>query len=242
MKTFISILVLALIGFGIWWWGGKNMSEQVGKEKTAPIELCFAKFGDSADSEFEDKYTLRMVLERKGLEGEKVSGELRLLPAETDALVGKFEGTVSAVDKAVMSRTADLVWETEGEGMTAKQEMRIIFELMIAKLGFGEMILSEDGVYEYKDPAKVDYSLQLGAISCAELNEREAVEKYLWENIATLSPIAPVLGGNWYVVAATLDLENNSGMATYEDGHIQEKRNFTYTLNESGAVASLTIE
>ena len=69
MKTFISILVLALIGFGIWWWGGKNMSEQVGKEKTAPIELCFAKFADSADSEFEDKYTLRMVLERKGLEG-----------------------------------------------------------------------------------------------------------------------------------------------------------------------------
>ena|SRR3989344_4974216 len=73
-------------------------------------------------------------------------------------------------------------------------------------------------------------------------DEQENVENYLREHIATLSPIAPVLGGNWYVVNATIDLENNSGTVIYEDGHIQEKRDFTYVQSASGAVESLTIE
>src|SRR3989344_4461819 len=219
MKTFTSILVLVVLGGGLWWWGQKNDMGGLSDKSGESGEFCFAMFKDSPDSEFTDKYTLRMKLA-----GQDAEGELRLLPAEKDGLIGKFTGTVGAVDKVAMSRTADLVWETEGEGMTAKQELRIIFGATQASLGFGEMAPREDGVYVYKDPAKVDYSFTLGSVPCAELNEREAVEKYLWEKIVTLSPIAPALGGNWYVVSAELDLEKNSGTVTYEDGHIQEKR------------------
>ncbi len=239
MKTFISILVLVVLGAGLWFWGEKNnmgnstVTLQVPGESG---EFCYVKFQDSADSGFQDKYTLRMKLE-----GEKAEGEIRLLPAEKDALIGKFAGIVSTAEGA-SEKIANLIWDTEGEGMTAKQEMRIIMKGTTATLGFGEMALREDGVYVYADPAKVDYSFTMDKISCSELNEREAVEKYLWENIATLSPIAPALGGNWYVVAATLDLEKNTGAVTYEDGHIQEKRDFSYVLGASGAVESLTIQ
>ena len=73
------------------------------------------------------------------------------------------------------------------------------------------------------------------------LTERENVENYLSDNISTLSPVKAVLGGTWYVLASTIDLEKKSGTVTYEDGHIQEKKNFTYTVNEKGEVVSLII-
>ena len=239
MKTFTSILVLVVLGTGLWWWGEKNNMGEVAGEPVEgqSAELCFARFTDSPDSEFHDKYALRM-----NLEGESAEGRLRLLPAEKDALVGEFEGTVGAPQEPEMSRTANLIWSAEGEGMTAKQEMRIIFDSASARLGFGEMVLSDDGIYEYKDPEKVDYSFILESTLCEYLNEREAVEKYLWENIAKLSSIAPTVGGNWYVVAATVDIEKNTGVVTYEDGHVQEKRDFTYAIGADAAVESMTIE
>jgi hypothetical protein len=70
----------------------------------------------------------------------------------------------------------------------------------------------------------------------------DAVETYLKENIVKLSPIEAVLGGTWYVVSSTVNLENNSGTVVYEDGHIQETRNFTYTIDEKGNITSLIIK
>ena len=72
-------------------------------------------------------------------------------------------------------------------------------------------------------------------------DEREVVETYLRENITTLSPIAPVLGGSWYVVSVSIDTEANAGTVTYEDGHIQEKRNFTY-IYATGEVQTLDMQ
>ena len=72
--------------------------------------------------------------------------------------------------------------------------------------------------------------------------ERANVENYLRENISKLSPVQAVLGGTWYVVSSTIDLETNSGMVEYEDGHIQETRNFSYTTGEKGEVTVLTID
>ena len=209
MKTFASIFVLAVIGFGIWWWGGRTLPAQVDQDSEV-VELCFAKSELSPDRGFLDKYILRMTL----MDGQ-TTGVLKILPAEKDALVGGFAGSVE-------NNVADLLWSVEGEVMAATEELQII-------LGDNEATIAK-------------YELTLPAISCEDLTEREAVETYLWENIATLSPIAPVLGGNWYVVSADIDLENNSGTATYEDGHIQETRRFSYVLSAAGRVESLTIE
>lgn len=74
-----------------------------------------------------------------------------------------------------------------------------------------------------------------------DLTERVSVENYLRENISKVSPVKAVLGGTWYVVSDTIDLEKNSGTVIYEDGHIQETKNFSYTTNEKGEVVSLTI-
>ena len=74
-----------------------------------------------------------------------------------------------------------------------------------------------------------------------ELTERTGVENYLRENISKLSPVKAVLGGTWYVVSDTIDLEKNSGTVIYEDGHIQETKNFTYTTNKKGEIVNLTI-
>ena len=70
---------------------------------------------------------------------------------------------------------------------------------------------------------------------------KQNVENYLRNNISILSPIQPVLGGTWYIVSVTIDLSKNSGLVTYEDGHIQEIKNFLYTTNEKGEVVNLTI-
>ena len=73
------------------------------------------------------------------------------------------------------------------------------------------------------------------------VDTKQSVENYLRENISKISPVKAVLGGTWYVVSYTVDLEKNSGTIVYEDGHIQEKRNFSYTTGEKGEVISLTI-
>jgi hypothetical protein len=70
---------------------------------------------------------------------------------------------------------------------------------------------------------------------------KQNVENYLRANISKLSPVKAVLGGTWYVVSITTDLEKNSGTVVYEDGHIQEIKNFSYTTNNNGEIISLII-
>ena len=185
---------------------------------------------------FHDEYTLRMLLN-----GEKVTGQLNYLPGEKDTKVGKIEGTVGPVDKIAMARTADLWWNTFGEGISAKEQLRIIFGEGTASIGAGELVDRGDGVYVYKDPTKLQYAFSLTDVSCSDLTERENVESYLKNNISTLSPVKAVLGGTWYVLTSNIDLAKNSGTVTYEDGHVQEKKNFTYTVNEKQEVISLII-
>lgn len=198
-----------------------------------PISLCFVKFGEKQESGFYDKFTLKMNLDNAS---KTVTGYLKILPAEKDASLGSFEGSVSAVDPYAMARTIDAWWTREGEGRTEKSQLRIIFGEGTANVGFGAMKENPDGSYSYEDLEKVDYSMSLNDYSCLDLEEREAVEEILWKNINELSPVAPVLGGKFYVVSMDLDLVNNSGLVIYEDGHIQEKRNFDYEVVENKVV------
>ncbi|MFZ3015939.1 MAG: hypothetical protein WA101_03040, partial [Minisyncoccia bacterium] len=99
------------------------------------IELCFAQFGEPNASGFYDKYTLRLLLD-----GEKATGELKYLPAEKDSKVGKFEGIAYPVNKMMMARPAILWWDTFGEGIRAKEELRLIFGEGTANIGAGELV------------------------------------------------------------------------------------------------------
>lgn len=207
------------------------------KENSKPTELCFAKFGVPNKSGFYDKYTLRLILD-----GSTAKGELNFLPAEKDRKTGEISGTVSAVDKIMMARTADLWWFNFAEGMSAQEQVKIIFGEGVASVGFGEMVDRGDGVYVYKDPKNIKYNLELKDVACSDLTERVNIENYLHDNISELSPVKAVLGGTWYVLSVIIDVNKNSGTVVYEDGHIQEKKTFTYTTNETGEVLSLSIK
>jgi hypothetical protein len=196
-------------------------------------ELCFVQFGEKQESGFYDKFILRMSLDNTN---KTVKGYLKLLPAEKDSAIGSYEGTVSDMDPKTSSRTIDAWWNREGEGLTEKSQLRIIFGEGNASIGFGAMKANADGSYSYEDLSKVDYSLTLSDYSCEDLSEREAVEEILWKNINTLSPVKAVLGGSFYVVSMDLDLVKNSGSVVYEDGHVQEKREFNYEVLENKVV------
>ncbi|MDQ3076216.1 MAG: hypothetical protein M3Q34_03755 [bacterium] len=234
-------LTLILIAGIIWFSKPKVNPEEVvinTETDTNPgIQLCFAKFGKVNERGFYDKHTLKMLLK-----GENVTGELKFLPAEKDSKLGKFEGTVSAVDKIAMARTVNAIWPTFSEGVFNKEELSIMFGEGTARVGFGEMVARADGVYGYKDPANIAYSLELNDVACGDIDERELVENHLRTNITTLSPVKATMGGTWQVFSAYVDMSKNEGKVVYEDGHMQEKRTFTYTTNEKSEVVTMTIK
>lgn len=235
----LGIALLIIVAVGLYQNKEEIASPVVVEEEVVvkqPISLCFVKFGEKQESGFYDKFTLRM-----NLDGDKVDGYLKILPAEKDASLGSFEGSVSPVDRYSMSRTIDAWWTREGEGRTEKSQLRINFGEGDARIGFGAMKENPDESYSYEDLEKVDYSTTLNDYSCEDLNEREQVEENLWKNINELSPVSPVLGGKFYVVSMDLDIAKNSGLVVYEDGHIQEKREFSYEFT-SGKVVNLKIK
>jgi hypothetical protein len=244
MDTIKYILILAVVAAGIFFIIQKSPLATAPVSNGAPttsaplpVELCFAKFGEPNERGFYDADTLRMTLA-----GEKVTGELDLLPAEKDSKTGTFDGTVGPVDPTMMARKAQVWWRTTAEGMNTTEELRIIFGEGTASIGMGEMTDRGDGVYVYKDPENISYTLELSDVSCKDLTERESVEKYLKANISVLSPVKAVLGGAWHVVSYTADISNNSGTVMYEDGHIQEKKDFSYTTNDAGEVTELHMQ
>jgi hypothetical protein len=63
------------------------------------------------------------------------------------------------------------------------------------------------------------------------LEEKSIVEKYIRNNIKNIASEQPVLGGSWYVTTITIDPSSKTGEVIYEDGHIQGKANFNYSIN-----------
>lgn len=73
--------------------------------------------------------------------------------------------------------------------------------------------------------------------NCAGLNDKQSdsdkiiVEKYIRDNIKTIAPEKPVLGGSWYITSVSINPSLKTGTMTYEDGHIQGKASFNYIRN-----------
>lgn len=218
--------------------GNINQENTNGDENKNVIELCFAntKVAGDPKNALEDAYILRLLLD-----GEKASGELNFLPAEKDKKVGKFAGTVGAVEPIAMARTVDAIWDTFAEGMNVKEELRIIFGEGTASIGGGAMEDRGDGVYVYTDKLNLNYDFQLSDVDCKMLDERANVEEYLKKNISTLAPVPASLGGTWFVIRVIVDPTLNTGHVVYEDGHNEEKRAFSYEPDQNGNIVSLKV-
>lgn len=64
---------------------------------------------------------------------------------------------------------------------------------------------------------------------CSKIEKEQIVEKYLNENISTISPIKEVLGGKFYITKL-IWAGDNSGVIEYEDGHIVLAATFDYEI------------
>ena len=58
------------------------------------------------------------------------------------------------------------------------------------------------------------------------------IETYVRQNISQLSPEPAVLGGTFYVT--DIQTDGDSGMVSYEDGHIALTADFTYLIDKYG--------
>ncbi len=116
------------------------------------------------NTEAGDRATLKVVYLGDG----KVSGFFNYRPAEKDSKVGTFSGSLGAIDEKTNSSTASLIWDSQAEGMSAKEELFVVLTKDTASPGFGEMKDSGNGMYVYRDPKNVSYSLVLNRVDCSD--------------------------------------------------------------------------
>jgi hypothetical protein len=126
-----------------------------------PIAMCYS-YEKKTAAGFFDRAVLKMII----LDN-KITGEYKNLPAEKDSKTGTFEGVVGPMDPKISGRTADVWWNASAEGMTAQEQLKIIFGEGSAVALFGEMKDSEDGRYVYAHPEKLTPGFQMDQKDCA---------------------------------------------------------------------------
>lgn len=234
MKKIIKIIIIIFIlALSVYLFSGpflKNKeTENIVNQSPEPIKMCFFYFQRTSEG-FNDRFWLKM-----NILGEEVKGEYMSYPSQKDSKTGTFEGTVGPVNPETMSRRVVAWWDSFAEGMKVKEELVIEFGDGSAVALYGEMFDRGDGVYVYKDKNKLlPGGITLSQIDCDSLDEKINIEKYLRENINSISTKKPVLGGSWYIISVFSDPNSNTGEVIFEDGHIQEKASFSYEVDNIG--------
>ncbi len=118
------------------------------------------------NTEAGDSATLRVTF--SGDDGSATKGIFVYRPAEKDSKQGPFQGVVGPVDAKTGTRSASLWWNASGEGVTATEQLSLIFEGSIVSVGFGEMKDRGDGVFVYAHPKDISYSLHLQQTDCSD--------------------------------------------------------------------------
>ena len=163
-NSIITLLIVAsIIAGGVYMWK-KNLAQVMDTVDVVTPEPTVREMCYIWNTEAGDKATLRMSI----TDGTKVKGRFDFLPAETDENTGPFEGIAGPLDQKTMARTADLWWTATAEGMTTKQELKVMFGDGTASAGFGEMKDRGDGVYVYANPAKITYTPTLSQTDCGD--------------------------------------------------------------------------
>lgn len=229
MKKILVYIVISITIVVIFFLILRNKKPEIVLNPPTPdaIGMCY-QYSKDTSSGFPDRAWLKM-----SIMGDKVTGEYQNLPAEKDSLVGPFTGTVGPMDPKISGRIADVLWDTFGEGMYATEQLKIEFGEGNAVVFWGEMVDRGDGVYIYKDTTKLTPGFQMSQTDCESLDDKIIVEKYIRENIKNIVPEKPILGGSWYATLINVNPSMKTGTMTYEDGHIQGNKNFSYVRNNN---------
>ena len=133
----------------------------VNVEENPITTVCYY---EEVGNEIKDVFSLKLVMQN-----EKVTGELKFLPAEKDKKVGPLEGLVAPFGENNSSRVIAAWWDASAEGTTVREQSSIILESDKAQIGFGEMKEIEDGSYIFVDPLTLSYSLSLSKTDCSKI-------------------------------------------------------------------------
>lgn len=233
-KILIYILIIVVFVVGIFIFLSKNKKLEIVQTPSTveTIGMCYQYYKETPNG-LADRAWLKM-----NILGDKVTGEYQNIPAEKDSKIGKFNGTVGKMNPRISGRIADVLWDSYGEGMRATEQLKIEFGEGSAVALFGEMIDGGDGVYVYKDTTKLTPGFQMSQTDCEALDDKILVEKYIRDNIKTIAPEKPVLGGSFYITLVNINPSMKTGTMTYEDGHIQGKFSFNYTRNNEKILIS----
>jgi hypothetical protein len=160
---FLIAIIVIFAGLGFFFIKKDEMVTPIVIDDTNKISLCFYRETKTNQGLYD------VALLRLNINGEKVNGEFKNLPAEKDSKVGNFEGIVGPVDKSMMARTADVWWNSMAEGLQVKEQLKIVFGEGTAQALFGEMVDRGDGVYIYKDTNKLTYGVAMTDVECGRL-------------------------------------------------------------------------
>ncbi|MBY0376900.1 hypothetical protein K2P96_02920 [Patescibacteria group bacterium] len=164
MKNNLPILFgVFVVILGFYFFNQKEVKAPVVSNE--PIDMCYF-YSKTQASGLSDVAWVKMHIT-----GPNVTGEFQDIPAEKDKKVGTFTGTVGTLNQLSMSRTADVIWNTMAEGMTAKEELNIEFGDGSAVALYGEMVDGGDGVYMYKDKTHLTPGPVLSQMDCVELDK-----------------------------------------------------------------------
>lgn len=223
----LVFVILAIVGI-IWFFNSKDQKiiPQINDPKLEKtdnlISLCFYRSTINENGLYGTAYLKSNIL------NSKINGEFYHLPAETDSKIGDFEGEITEGEEESIAK---VWWNSLAEGMNIKEELIIKINKEGSTVGFGEMKDRGDGVYIYKDSSNLYYIDNMPKIECSVLDEKLLVEKYLRENIYKIATNNEVLGGNWYIVSMIINPSTKKGEIIYEDGHVQNKANISYSYN-----------
>ncbi len=128
--------------------------------------------------------------------------------------------------------TAQEEWMTED---FVPFSMQLYYETLSTE---GTLILEKSnpsGLPENALQLSVPVKLQSCDGATMEEYKHTLVEAYIRNNISSISPVEAVLGGTWYVLSVEFpDVDRVS--VIYEDGHIQEEFQASYSVSESGDI------
>lgn len=210
-----------------------SVSEELPVQISEPIAMCY-EHTQTTSNGLVDRAWVKLLIS-----GSTVTGQYYNLPAEKDSKVGTFTGTVGPMNPAISGRIADVWWDSMAEGMTVTEQLHIEFGEGSAVVLFGEMIDRGDGTYVYRDTKKLTPGFQMSQIDCETLQDKLVVEQYIREHSQSLIVKKPILGGTWYIVSVQVNPFTKTGIMVYEDGHIQDKTPFTYTIIDNKVTINL---
>jgi len=138
MKNELILLAAGILMFSCQKKEEKTVIEDTTVEAEAPVaeapeQMCFLNVV-SKDS----------IILNVTKSGDSVIGTFKWLPVEKDKKITQFKGIISG-------NTVTAIGEASAEGMTNKEEFIFTIDGGQAKVKFGEMAESSDGVWRYKN-------------------------------------------------------------------------------------------